>query len=596
MEGRMRSDEVKRGGDRAPHRSLFYAMGYTREELDRPLVGVCNSQNEIVPGHYHLDQIARAVKDGVRMAGGTPIEFPSIGVDDGIAMGHVGMHYPLATRELIADSVESMAMAHQFDALVLITNCDKISPAMLMAAARVNVPTIVVSGGPMLAGRHDGRDIDLFTIFEAVGKSIAGTISLEDMTDVEELACPTCGSCAGMFTANTMNCLTEVLGMGLPGNGTIPAVSGRRIQLAKRAGMRIMDLLARNVRPLDIMTRAAFENAIAVDMAIGGSTNTVLHLPAIAHEAGLELELEAFDRASERTPYLVTLSPAGPHHIADLDEVGGIPAVMKRLSQRGLLDLDALTVTGKTVRENLEGVLIRDDEIIRPFDRAHRESGGISILRGSLAPAGSVVKSAAVAPDAQRRVGRARVFDSEETAFAAIKGREIKAGDVVVIRYEGPRGGPGMREMLVPTSAITGMGLEREVALITDGRFSGASRGAAIGHVSPEADEGGPIAIVRDGDLVEIDIPGKRLDLLVPKEEVDARFREWRRPAPKIQKGYLARYAALVTSAATGAVLRVPEYRAGEPGDGRHGSVDGHRAAGAGIGERPDPTPSAGSS
>ncbi len=559
MAAPMRSDEVKRGWDRAPHRSLFYAMGYTREELERPLIGVCNSQNEIVPGHYHLDQIARAVKDGIRMAGGTPIEFPAIGVDDGIAMGHVGMHYPLATRELIADSVESMAMAHRFDALVLVTNCDKITPAMLMAAARLNVPSLVVSGGPMLAGRHAGRDIDLFTIFEAVGKSIAGTISPEDMTDVEQLACPTCGSCAGMFTANTMNCLTEVLGMGLPGNGTIPAVSGRRIQLAKRAGMKIMDLLARNIRPLDIMTRAAFENAMTVDMAIGGSTNTVLHLPAIAHEAGIELELEAFDRVAARTPYLVTLSPAGPHHLVDLDEVGGIPAVMKRLSQRGLLNLDTLTVTGQTLGENLKDVLIRSAEIIRPFERAHRESGGIAILRGSLAPAGAVVKAAAVDADAQKRVGRARVFDSEEAAFAAIKDRQIQKGDVVVIRYEGPKGGPGMREMLVPTSAITGMGLERDVALITDGRFSGASRGASIGHVSPEAAEGGPIALVREGDLIDIDIPAKRLDLLVSKEEMDARRRDWRRPAPKIQKGYLARYAALVTSAATGAVLRVPE-------------------------------------
>ena len=554
----MRSDEVKRGADRAPHRSLFYAMGYTREELDRPLIGVCNPQNEIIPGHYHLDQIARPVKDGIRMAGGTPIEFPAIGVDDGIAMGHVGMHYPLATRELIADSVEAMAMAHQFDALVLITNCDKITPAMLMAAARVNIPTIVVSGGPMLAGRQGDREIDLTTIFQAVGRSIAGTITLEDMTEVEELACPTCGSCAGMFTANTMNCLTEALGMGLPGNGTIPAVAGRRIQLAKRAGMKIMELLARNIRPLDILTREAFENAIAVDMAIGGSTNTVLHLPAIAHEAGIELELEAFDRASARTPYLVTLTPAGEHHVADLDEAGGIPGVMKRLGQRGLLNPNLMTVTGKTVRENLENVLIRNDEIIRPFERAHRDSGGIAILRGSLAPGGAVVKAAAVEPDAQRRVGRAKVFDSEEAAFQAVKARQIQAGDVVVIRYEGPKGGPGMREMLIPTSAITGMGLERDVALITDGRFSGASRGAAIGHVSPEAAEGGPMAIVRDGDLIEIDIPGKRLDLLVSREEIDARLRQWRRPPPKIQKGYLARYAALVTSAATGAVLRVP--------------------------------------
>lgn len=558
--GKLRSDEVKRGADRTAHRSLFYAMGYTREELDRPLIGVCNSQNEIIPGHYHLDQIARAVKDGIRMAGGTPIEFPAIGVDDGIAMGHVGMHYPLATRELIADSVESMVMAHRFDALVLITNCDKITPAMLMAAARLNIPSLIISGGPMLAGRHEGKDIDLSTMFEAVGKSIAGTLSDEDMSEVEMLACPTCGSCAGMFTANTMNCLSEVLGMALPGNGTIPAVTGRRIQLAKHAGMKIMELLENNVLPLDIMTRAAFENAMVVDMAIGGSTNTVLHLPAIAHEAGFELELEAFDRAAAKTPYLVTLSPASQYHIADLDEVGGIPAVMKRLTERDLLHLDLPTVTGKTIRENLEKVRVRNSDLVRPFDRPHRASGGIAILRGTLAPAGAVVKSGAVAADALTRSGRAKVFDSEEAAFAAIKARQIVAGDVLVIRYEGPRGGPGMREMLVPTAAIIGMGLEREVTLITDGRFSGASRGAAIGHVSPEAAEGGPIAIVRDGDLIEIDIPNKRLDLMVSAEEIAARFATWHRPEPKIKKGYLARYAALVTSAATGAVLRVPDY------------------------------------
>jgi dihydroxy-acid dehydratase len=560
MAGQMRSDEVKRGADRAGHRSLFYAMGYTPEELDRPFIGVCNSQNEIIPGHYHLDQIARAVKDGIRMAGGTPIEFPAIGVDDGIAMGHIGMHYPLATRELIADSVESVTQAHQFDALVLITNCDKITPAMLMAAARLNIPTLIVSGGPMLAGRRNGQDIDLSTIFQAVGQTIGGTMSLDELSDMEQLACPTCGSCAGMFTANTMNCLTEVLGMGLPGNGTIPAVTGRRIQLAKHAGMKIMDLVRDNIRPLDIMTRAAFENAMVVDMTIGGSTNTALHLPAIAHEAGFEIDMSDFDRVAERTPYLVSLSPAGPHHIADLDEIGGIPAVMKRLSQRDLLNLDQMTVTGQTIRENIAKVMVRNAEIIRPFDRAHRPYGGIAVLKGSLAPLGSVVKSAAVHPDAQRRIGPAKVYDSEEAAYAAMKAREIVAGDVVVIRYEGPKGGPGMREMLIPTSAITGMGLEKEVTLITDGRFSGASRGAAIGHVSPEAAEGGPIAIVQNGDLIEIDIPNKRLDLKVSQEEIDARLRVWRRPPAKITKGYLARYAALVTSASTGAVLRVPEW------------------------------------
>ena len=554
----MRSDEVKKGADRAPHRSLFYAMGYTPEELNQPLIGVCNAQNEIVPGHYHLDQIARAVKDGVRMAGGTPIEFPAIGVDDGIAMGHVGMHYPLATRELIADSIEAVAMAHRFDALVLVTNCDKITPAMLMAAARLNIPAIIISGGPMLAGRRHGRDIDLFNTFEAIGQSIAGTLDEAEMAEIEAVACPGCGSCAGMFTANTMNCLTEVLGMGLPGNGTIPAVSGRRIQLAKRAGMKIMELLEKNIRPLDIMTREAFENAIAVDMAIGGSTNTVLHLPAIAHEAGFELELEAFDRIAAKTPYLVSLSPAGKYHIADLDEVGGIPAVMKRLTEKDLLRTDLPTVTGKTVAENLASVKIASDEMVRPFDRAHRAEGGIVIMRGTLAPNGAVVKAAAVAQDALKRIGRARVFNSEEEAFAAMKAHDIKAGDAVIIRYEGPKGGPGMREMLIPTSVITGMGLEREVTLITDGRFSGASRGAAIGHVSPEAAEGGPLAIVRDGDQIEIDIPAKKLNLLVSDEEIRARLSDWRAPKPKIQKGYLARYAALVTSAATGAVLKVP--------------------------------------
>jgi dihydroxy-acid dehydratase len=559
MEGRMRSDEVKRGADRAPHRSLFYAMGYTREELERPLIGVCNSQNEIIPGHYHLDQIARAVKDGIRMAGGTPIEFPAIGVDDGIAMNHVGMHYPLSTRELIADSVEAVTMAHRFDALVLITNCDKITPAMLMAAARLNIPAIVVAGGPMLAGRHAGQDVDLFNIFQAVGQNIVGTMTDEEMAALEESACPTCGSCAGMFTANTMNCLTEALGMGMPGNGTVPAVSGKRIQLAKHAGMQIMELLRKDIKPLDIMTQAAFQNAITLDMAIGGSTNTVLHLPAIAHEAGFDLSIDEFDKVAARTPYLVTLSPAGPHHIADLDEIGGIPAVLKRLAQGGLLDTSAMTITGQTMGKNLEPVLIKSAEIVRTFDRAHRKQGGIAVLRGSLAPDGAVVKAAAVAPEHQYRIGRARVFNSEEDAYAAIKAREIVAGDVVVVRYEGPKGGPGMREMLSPTSVITGMGLEGSVALITDGRFSGASRGAAIGHVSPEAAEGGPIAFVREGDQIEIDIPNKKLNLLVPESELAERKLGWRPLPPRFTKGYLARYAALVTSAATGAILRVPE-------------------------------------
>jgi dihydroxy-acid dehydratase len=473
-------------------------------------------------------------------------------------MNHVGMHYPLSTRELIADSVEAVTMAHRFDALVLITNCDKITPAMLMASARLNIPAIVVAGGPMLAGRHAGQDVDLFNIFQAVGQNIVGTMSDEEMTALEEAACPTCGSCAGMFTANTMNCLTEALGMGMPGNGTIPAVSGRRIQLAKHAGMQIMELLRKDIKPLDIMTPAAFRNAITLDMAIGGSTNTVLHLPAIAHEAGLDLSIDEFDRIAGRTPYLVSLSPAGPHHIADLDEIGGIPAVLKRLAQGGLLDTSAMTITGQTVGQNLEPVLIKSAEIVRTFDRAHRKQGGIAVLRGSLAPDGAVVKAAAVAPEHQYRIGRARVFDSEEQAYAAIRARQIVAGDVVVVRYEGPKGGPGMREMLSPTSVITGMGLEGSVALITDGRFSGASRGAAIGHVSPEAAEGGPIALVREGDQIEIDIPNKLLNLLVPDDELAARRRDWRPMAPRFTKGYLARYAFLVTSAATGAILKVP--------------------------------------
>ncbi|MBI2942137.1 MAG: dihydroxy-acid dehydratase [Chloroflexi bacterium] len=554
----MRSDAVKRGIERAPHRSLFFAMGYTREELNQPLIGVCNSQNEIIPGHFHLDLIARAVKDGVRMAGGTPVEFPAIGVDDGIAMGHIGMHYSLPSRELIADSIETMAMAHQFDALVLITNCDKITPAMLMAAPRLNIPTMIVSGGPMLAGRSEGRPVDLMTIFEAVGQSMIGARSEEQVLALEEVACPTCGSCAGLFTANTMNCLTEALGMGLPGNGTAPAISGARLRLAKRAGIQVMELLRRNLRPRDIMTREAFENAIAVDMAIGGSTNTMLHLPAIAHEAGIALDLTTFDGISERTPYLSSLSPAGGHHLADLDEAGGIPGVLRRLMEAGLLHLGCQTVTGQTVGENLAAVRVTNPEVIRPLDRPYRPQGGLAVLWGSLAPDGAVVKAAAVSPEMLRRVGRARVYDSEESAYQAMVRNQIVKGDVVVIRYEGPKGGPGMREMLVPTSTVSGMGLDRDVALITDGRFSGASRGAAIGHVSPEAMEGGPIALVREGDLIEIDIPAKKLNLLVSDAQIAERLAAWTPPPPKIQHGYLARYAALASSAARGGVLRVP--------------------------------------
>ena len=555
----MRSDEVKRGPARAAHRALFYSMGYTSEELERPLIGVVNSQNEIVPGHYHLDSIARAVKDGIRSAGGTPIEFPAIGIDDGIAMGHEGMKYPLPSRELIADSVEAMAVAHQFDALVLITNCDKITPGMLMAAARLNIPAILVSGGPMLPGKAKGQRLDVFRLFELTGQYIAGKATAEEMAELEELGCPGCGSCAGMFTANTMNCLAEALGMALPGNGTIPAVNAARVRLAKRAGARIMELLEKNIRPRDILTRQAFENAIAVDMATGGSTNTVLHLPAIAHEAEVPLELETFDRISQKTPYICSLTPAGKHFLVDLDEAGGIPAVMKELDRKGLIHRDVPTVTGRTVGENLGLAAVLNREVIRPVEEPYRNEGGIAILFGNLAPQGAVVKQAAVDPSMLRRTGVAKVYDSEDAAFADMMVGKIVAGDVVVIRYEGPKGGPGMREMLVPTATIAGMGLDKEVALITDGRFSGASRGASIGHVSPEAAEGGPIAVVRTGDLIEIDIPNKRIDLKISDDEMKKRLSEWRRPKPKVTRGYLARYAALVTSAATGAVLKVPE-------------------------------------
>jgi dihydroxy-acid dehydratase len=534
-------------------------MGYTHEELERPLIGVVNSQNEIVPGHFHLDSIARAVKDGILSAGGTPIEFPAIGIDDGIAMGHEGMKYPLPSRELIADSIEAMAVAHQFDALVLITNCDKITPGMLMAAGRLNIPAIMVSGGPMLPGVVRGKRADVTAAFEVTGKYIAGTVTPEDMEGLEDRACPGCGSCAGMFTANTMNCMAEALGLALPGNGTIPAVDARRLRLAKRAGARIMELLEKGIKPRDIMTQEAFENAVAVDMALGGSTNTVLHLPAIAYEAGVRLELESFDAISRRTPYLCSMSPAGKHFLVDLDEAGGIQAVMKELSKKGLIHNEVLTATTKTVGENLEQVQTVGREVIRPVEEPYRSEGGIAILFGNLAPQGAVVKAAAVDPSMLKRQGVAKVYDSEDAAFADMMARKIEKGDVVVIRYEGPRGGPGMREMLVPTSTIAGMGLDKDVALITDGRFSGASRGASIGHVSPEAAEGGPIALVRTGDVIEIDIPNRRLELKVSDEEMARRRAEWKKPAPKVTTGYLARYAALVTSASTGAVLKVPD-------------------------------------
>jgi len=551
----MRSNQVKQGFERAPHRSLFYANGLTPEELSRPIIGIANSYNEIVPGHTNLDKIAEAVKAGVRLAGGTPLEFNTIGVCDGIAMGHKGMHYSLPSRELVADSVESMVTGHAFDGIVFIPNCDKIVPGMLMAAGRINIPSIFVSGGPMMAGRHGGEDIDLKTVFEAVGRYQAGKMDDCELEQLEFTACPGCGSCSGLFTANTMNCLTEALGMGLPGNGTIPAVTGARIRLAKWAGMQILKLVEANVCPRDIMTLQAFENAIATDMAIGGSTNTVLHLPAIAYDAGIDLPLSLFDAISNRTPYLVKLSPSGPHHMQDLDEAGGIPTVMAQLMEKDVINGDLPTVTGKTVAENIAGLESRTS-VIKSNEQPYSASGGIAIMRGNLAPDGSVVKAGAVAPQMMQHTGPARVFDGEEAAQRAILAGEIVAGDVVVIRYEGPCGGPGMREMLMPTSSLAGMGLDKVVALMTDGRFSGATRGSAIGHVSPEAAAGGPIALVAEGDLIEIDIPARKLVLHVSDEELARRKAAWVCPPPKIQKGYLARYAAHVTSASEGAVLK----------------------------------------
>jgi dihydroxy-acid dehydratase len=550
----MRSDAVRQGVERAPHRSLLYATGLTPEELDRPLIGVVNSHNDLVPGHVHLDKVGQAVKAGVRLAGGTPLEFHVIAVCDGVAMGHAGMRHSLPSRELVADSVEVMASAHALDGLVLIPNCDKIVPGMLMAAARLDVPAIFASGGPMLAGRFQGNDVDVSTVFEAVGEHKSGRLSEEELAELELAACPGCGSCAGLFTANSMNCLTEALGMALPGNGTIPAVTGARLRLAKRAGMQLMQLVREQISPSQILTERAFENAVAVDMALGGSTNTVLHLPAIAHEAGLQLSLESVDAISSRTPYLVKLRPSGPHHMEDLDEAGGVPAVMAELLEHNLLHGGLMTVTGKTVTENLKGKVKRS-EVIRTVADAHRPDGGIAILRGNLAPDGAVVKAAAVGPEMMCHGGPARVFDGEELALGAILGGEIRAGDVIVIRYEGPRGGPGMREMLMPTAALAGMGLDDKVALLTDGRFSGATRGSAIGHVSPEAARGGVIALVQEGDEIELDIPNRLLTLLVPQEELARRRAGWTAPEAKLAAGYLARYAALVTSASEGAVL-----------------------------------------
>ena len=551
----MRSDAVKKGIAQAPQRSLMRALGLTEEEMKKPLVGIVSSYNEIVPGHMNLDKITEAVKMGVAIAGGTPIVFPAIAVCDGIAMGHIGMKYSLVTRDLIADSTECMAMAHQFDALVCIPNCDKNVPGLLMAAARVNVPTVFVSGGPMLAGHVKGEKRSLSSMFEAVGSYAAGTMTEEDVYDFECNACPTCGSCSGMYTANSMNCLTEVLGMGLKGNGTIPAVYSERLRLAKRAGMQVMELLKQDIRPRDIMTKEAFLNALTVDMALGCSTNSMLHLPAIAHEAGVELNPEMANAISEKTPNLCHLAPAGYHYIEELNEAGGVYAVMNELNKLNLLHTECMTVTGKTVGENIKGCVNKNPEIIRPVENPYSKTGGIAVLKGNLAPDTAVVKRSAVVPEMQVHEGPARVFDCEEDAIEAIRGGKIVAGDVVVIRYEGPKGGPGMREMLNPTSAIAGMGLGSSVALITDGRFSGASRGASIGHVSPEAAEGGPIALVEEGDLIRINIPEHKLEVVVSDEELARRKAAWTPREPKVTTGYLKRYAKMVSSANKGAIL-----------------------------------------
>ncbi|WP_297057241.1 dihydroxy-acid dehydratase [Thermosulfurimonas sp.] len=550
----MRSDRVKKGLERAPHRSLFRALGLTDEELKKPLVGIANAYNEVVPGHMHLRQITEAVKAGVRMAGGVPLEFGVIGVCDGIAMNHEGMKYSLVSREIIADSIEIMAQAHAFDALVLVSSCDKITPGMLMAALRLNIPALLISGGPMLTGSFRGQKVNLISVFEGIGKVRAGEMDEEELAELERCACPTCGSCAGMFTANSMNCLSEALGLALPGNGTVPAVSAERLRLAKLTGIKVMELLRKRITPRKIATEAAFRNAIAVDMALGCSTNTVLHVPAIAREAGVDLPLQVFDEISRKTPVLASLIPAGPHSVPELDEAGGIPAVMAELSRADLIETGVLTGLGVPLSKVLKEARIRNPEVIRPLEKAYREEGGIAILWGTLAPEGAVVKTSAVIPEMMRHEGPARVFDSEEEAYKAILSGKIRPGDVVVIRYEGPRGGPGMREMLSPTSAIIGMGLGSSVALITDGRFSGGTQGACIGHVSPEAAEGGPIALVREGDRILIDIPARRLDLLVPEEELEARRKAFRPKRRKVS-GVLARYARLVSSGAKGAVL-----------------------------------------
>ena len=553
----MKSDAVKKGPAQAPHRSLFNALGYTKEEMERPLVGIVSSYNEIVPGHMNIDKIVNAVKMGVAMAGGTPVMFPAIAVCDGIAMGHTGMKYSLVTRDLIADSTECMALAHQFDALVMVPNCDKNVPGLLMAAARLNVPTVFVSGGPMLAGHVHGKKTSLSSMFEAVGAHAAGTIDDDELAYFEENVCPTCGSCSGMYTANSMNCLTEALGMGLKGNGTIPAVYSERIRLAKHAGMKVMELYEKNIRPRDIMTEKAFMNALTVDMALGCSTNSMLHLPAIAHEAGVELNVDIANGISAKTPNLCHLAPAGPTYIEDLNEAGGVYAVMNELTKKNLLNLDCMTATGKTVGENIKGCVNMNPEVIRPVENPYSETGGIAVLKGNLAPDSGIVKRSAVVPEMLVHEGPARVFDCEEDAIDAIKSGKIVAGDVVVIRYEGPKGGPGMREMLNPTSAIAGMGLGSSVALITDGRFSGASRGASIGHVSPEAAVGGPIAFVEEGDIIKINIPENTLDFVISDEEFAKRKAAWQPRQPKVTTGYLARYEKMVTSGDKGAILEV---------------------------------------
>ena len=555
----MKSDLAKKGIERAPHRALFKAIGYTDAEIKRPLIGIANAVNTAIPGHVHLDIIAEAVKAGIYMAGGTPVEFGTIGVCDGIAMNHTGMKYSLASRELIADSIEVMATGHALDALVMIPNCDKIVPGMLMAAARLDLPAIFISGGPMLAGEHPDdpeRKIDLITVFEAVGAVKAGKMDADRLTAFEDAACPTCGSCAGMFTANSMNCLTEVVGMGLPGNGTIPAVYSARVRLAKQAGMQILELWKRQITPRSIMTAEAFHNALTVDMALGCSTNTVLHLPAIAAEAGVKLDLGMINRISEKTPHICSLSPGGAHHIQDLNRAGGIRAVMKRLADAGLIHGGCMTATGSSVADTIAGAAILNPEVIRPLDRPYHRQGGLAVLYGNLAPDGCVVKQSAVLEEMMRHEGPARVFDSEEAATDAIMEGRIRKGDVIVVRYEGPMGGPGMREMLTPTSAIAGMDLDAHVALITDGRFSGGSRGAAIGHISPEAAQGGPIAIIQEGDAIAIDIPGKTVTLKVPDDEIRRRLAEWQAPEPKIRHGYMARYARQVSSASQGAIVR----------------------------------------